>query len=107
VYVFSVKVAVIVISLSIVKETEGIVPVAPPDHPEKTELISGMAVILTTVPSTKVGPAGSIVIVPLPVPVLLRVRVNCRRPSWVAVKVRSATLNVPALDDIPGLLATQ
>jgi len=52
----------------------GEVPVQAPDHPAKVELAFGLAVSVTAVPALKVDPVGLLVTVPLPVPVLLMVR---------------------------------
>jgi hypothetical protein len=59
----------------IVTVTAGDVPEADPDHPEKTELLSGTAERVTTVQASKTVPGGSTRTVPLPVPVLAVVRV--------------------------------
>ena len=50
------------------------VPEHPPDHPVKVEPASGVAVRVTTVPALKLVPGGLVVIVPVPVPPLARVR---------------------------------
>ena len=50
------------------------VPEHPPDHPEKVEPASGVAVKVTTVPALKLVPVGLVVIVPVPVPTLASVR---------------------------------
>ena len=52
----------------------GEVPVQAPDHPPKVESALAAAVSVTVVPALKVDPVGLLVTVPLPVPVLLMVR---------------------------------
>ncbi len=51
------------------------VPVYPPDHPEKLELASGVAVKVTVVAAEKVAPEGLVMTAPVPVPALVMVRV--------------------------------
>jgi hypothetical protein len=56
----------------IVSEQVEEVPEQTPDHPEKTELESGVALRVTVVPAAKDVPDGLAVIVPVPVPILAK-----------------------------------
>ena len=58
----------------IVSEQVEEVPEQAPDHPEKTELESGVALRVTAVPAAKDVPDGLTVIVPVPIPVLVKFR---------------------------------
>ena len=55
----------------------------------------------------KIVPCGLVVIVPLPVPDVLRVRVTWEIPDWVTVKVCPAIVRVPVLEEVVVLAATE
>jgi len=90
-----------------VREQLGEVPEHAPVQPEKVELASGAAVIVTGVPALKAVPAGFTVTFPEPVPDLFRVKVNEDIPSWVTVKVLPAMLKVPVREDDSVLARTE
>ena len=70
-----------VVSLSMVRETVGEVPLTPPDHPVNVELTAGVAVSVTTVPALKMVPEGLAVTVPVPVPEVVTVSLYCSIPA--------------------------
>ncbi len=100
----SVNVAVQVLSAFIVSCVVEFVPLQSPDQPLKTEPAEGVAVRVTIVPELKLAeqvapqfmPAGLLVTVPFPVPVLVTVRVY-----WV-----TATSKAPASQRVPCGLVT-
>ncbi len=102
----SVNVAVQVLSAFIVSCVVEFVPLQSPDQPLKTEPAEGVAVRVTIVPELKLAeqvapqfmPAGLLVTVPLPVPVLLTVRVY-----WVTATLTS---KAPASQRVPCGLVT-
>lgn len=73
--VFTVKVAVTLTLELIVMVQVGEVPVHAPDQPVNVELTSGVAVNVTTVPGLKADPAGLLVTVPIPEPLVFMARV--------------------------------
>lgn len=80
-----------------------------PDHPEKTEFVSGVAVMVTRVPEGKTVPEGLVVTVPDPVPDLVIVRVYPLpdvAPLWVMENVLPATEKAAVLAP-PVLAATE
>ena len=72
-----------------------------PDHPEKTEFASGVAVMVTRVPDANTVPDGLVVTVPDPVPDLVIVRVyplpDDEALLWVMEKVLPATVKAAVL----------
>ncbi len=58
----------------IVRVQVGAVPVNAPDHPANVEFASGVAVKVRAVPGLKEDPEGLVVTLPLPVPVLITLR---------------------------------
>ncbi len=76
------------------------VPVQPPDHAANVELAFGAAVKDTTVPGLKEVPEGFVETDPLPVPVLVIVKVYCGTPAWVAVKVFPAMTKEAVLEEL-------
>ena len=105
--VLRVKVAVAEVLEFIVRVQVEEPPVHPPDQPAKLELSAGAAVSVTAVPGLKIVPWGLVVIVTLPGPDVLRVRVTWEIPDWVTVKVCPAMVRVPVLDEVVVLAATE
>ena len=85
----------------------GDVPEHAPDHPEKVELIAGVAVKVTTVPGLKIFPSGVLTTEPVPVPLLLTLSVYRPIPFCVAVKVCLPTVMVPLREERPELRETE
>ena len=81
-----------------------------PDHPEKTEFASGVAVRVIRVPEGKTVPEGFVVTVPDPVPDLDIVKVyplpDDEAPLWVMENVFPATVKAAVLA-APVLAATE
>lgn len=84
-----------------------LVPEHAPDHPVKAEFVAGVAVRVTTVPELKVEPLGLLVIVPVPVPDFVVVRVYVWVPPWVTVKACPAIVEPHVLEVVPELLDTE
>ena len=77
--VFSLKAALTAVLESRVRLQVGFFPEHCPDQPAKSELALGAALRTTRVPVSKSVPAGMLVTVPVPVPILLMLK-GCRAP---------------------------